>query len=159
MCLERSRLDKADSWKHMKHYQVIRYFFMVGAILTATLAFGADHSPLTLGILPLFNAGDDAFAPAFGQHLALKLFQQLQSEAGHAVLLNPGGIYNPSDDEWLLDYGKKGSADFLVITTLLKMDVPEKGDCIITVQTEIMDLKTGSRLGPWKSAVQINKRN
>ena len=127
--------------------------------LVAGFAHASEQQSLRIGVLPTFNAGGESFAPVFSQHLTLKLFRDLQSDAVNTVLLNPGRFYSPTDDDFLLDYGRRSGVDSLLITTLLKTLVPEKGNSTITVQTEILDLKSGTRSGPWKSAVEISKRN
>ena len=127
--------------------------------LQAPSGRSAKEPTLTVGIPPTFNAGTDAFGETFGQHLALKLFEQLQGTAVRPVLLNPGRLYDPTDNDWLADYGRKSGVDVLLITALLKTETPEKGDWTITVQSEIFDLKSGSRSAPWKNAAAINKRD
>ena len=141
-----------------------RLMLLVAAVsaclaLQAPSARSAKGPTLTVGILPTFNAGTDAFGETFDQHLALKLFEQLQGSAVRPVLLNPGRLYDPTDNDWLVDYGRKSGVDVLLITTLLKTETPEKGDCTITVQGEILDLKSGSRSASWKNAAAINKRD
>lgn len=128
-------------------------------VLLAEFAYAGEQQPLRIGVLPTFNASGESFAPVFSQHLTLKLFRDLQSDSVNTVLLNPGGLYNPADDDFLLGYGRESGVDSLLITTLLKMLVPEKGNSTIAVQTEVLDLKSGTRSGPWKSAVDINKRD
>jgi hypothetical protein len=138
---------------------LLRYMMLINMLLATAVGHCADPPRLTIGILPTFNADTENFGPVFSQHLTLKLFEHLQNQAVRTVLLNPGGLYNPTDDDWLLDYGKKGAADFLVITTLLKTQTPEKGDYTITVHTEILDLKTGSRAGLWQNTVKISRHD
>jgi hypothetical protein len=128
-------------------------------LLTSSMAYPAENGRLTLGVLPTFDAGGAAFSDTFNRHLALKLFEEFEGGIAHPVLLNPGRLYSPADDEWLAEYGGKSGADALLITTLLKTDAPQKGDWTITVQSEILDLKSGKRSAPWKSAAAINKRD
>lgn len=134
-----------------------RAFLVIFVAVLTTTATGQQS--LRLGVLPAFNASGDSFAPVFCQHLTLRLFRDLQNDSVRTVLLNPGGFYTPSDDDFLVDYGRKSGVDFLLITTLLKTIVPEKGSSTITVQTEVLDLNSGTRSGPWKSAAEINRRD
>src|SRR6267378_2569011 len=140
-------------------HKSFRHVALLAALLAAAPGHCADQPPLTIGILPTFNSGGDNFGSVFGQHLALTLFQQLQNNVVRSVLMNPGGRYVPTDDDWLLDYGKRGDVDYLVITTLLKMQVPDKGNCTIMVRTEILDLKSGTRSGPWNHAVEVSRHD
>jgi hypothetical protein len=132
---------------------------VAGLALQAPSGRCAKGPTLTVGILPTFNAGADAFGETFDQHLALKLFEQLQGTAARPVLLNPGRLYDPTDNDWVVEYGRKSGVDVLLITSLLKTEIPEKGDCTITVQSEILELKSGSRSASWKSTAAINKRD
>jgi hypothetical protein len=145
--------------KTMRCCKSLLYAAGLCIFLAGLCAHGTGEQPLRIGVMPTFNASGEPFAPIFSQHLTLKLFRDLQSDAVNSVLLNPGGFYNPDDDDFLLDYGKRSGVDSLLITRLLKTIVPEKGNSTITVQTEVLDLKSGTRSGPWKSAVEINKRD
>src|SRR5215471_8298259 len=119
----------------------------------------AEPQALNIGILPTFNASGESFAPVFSQHLALKLFQDLQGGGAHAVLLNPGGLYAPGDSDFLVDYGKRSGVEALLITTLLKAIIPEKGGVTIRVQTVLLDVNLGPRSGPWMSTAEVSKRD
>lgn len=142
-----------------KYYPAIWCSLLVLLLAPACKANGSAKEDLRLGILPTFNAGGDSFGAVFGQHLALKLLDGLKSESVATVLLNPGGFYNASDDDWLLDYGRQSGVNKLLITTLLKTETPQSGNWTIAVQSEILDLKSGKRSQPWKSTVGINKRD
>ncbi|MGB7844865.1 MAG: hypothetical protein WBL63_04565 [Candidatus Acidiferrum sp.] len=133
----------------------------VSACLTLLAQPGrcAKEPRLTVGILPTFNGGTATFGETFDQHLALKLFEQLRGTAAQPILLNPGRRYDPTDNDWLVEYGQQSGVDLLLITILLKTETPEKGDLTITVQSEILDLKSGSRSAPWKNVATINKRD
>lgn len=131
----------------------------ISLLLLTCEAGSSSKGSFTLGILPTFNAGGDSFGVVFGEHLALKLFEELKSASIHPVLLNPGGYYNATDDDWLLDYGHQSGANALLITSLLKTEMPSNGNWTIIVQTEILDLKSGKRSEPWRSMIETNKHN
>lgn len=148
-----------DETKIMRCSRSILYVACLYALVATLPVHSVGQQTLRIGVLPTFNASGDSFAPVFSQHLTLRLFRDLQSDAVSAVLLNPGGFYNPADNEFLLEYGKRSGVDSLLITTLLKTLVPAKGNSTVTVQTEVLDLKSGTRSGPWKSTAEISKRD
>lgn len=118
-----------------------------------------DHEGITLGILPTVNGSSDAFGATFDQHLQLKLFELFEGSKVRPVLLNPGAMYDPSEEEWLNEYGNSAKCDVLLITMLLKTERPKKGDWTIAVQSELLDLKSGKRSGRWTSQVALDKRD
>lgn len=124
-----------------------------------TLAGATERQRITLGVLPTVNGSGDAFAPTFDQHLTLKLFELFEGSNVRTVLLNPGGMYDPSEEEWLKEYGGSSKCDVLLITILLKSERPEKGNWTIAVRSELLDLKSGKRTGPWTSQVALDRRD
>lgn len=113
-----------------------------------------------VGILPTFDEGGDTFGPVFGQHLTMMLFRDLEEQRAMVpVLLNPGGVYTPSSDEWISDYGQRAGVDEVLITALQKADAPPRGNWTITVRSELVNMSTGKRSGPWTQSATIEKRN
>ena len=131
------------------------------ALLFCQHTAGADKANLVrLGILPTFDEGGDAFGPVFAQHLTMMLFRDLeQQRTVIPVLLNPGGVYTPSSDEWISDYGQQAGVDEVLVTALQKTDTPKNGNWTITVRSELVEIASGKRSTPWTQSASIEKRN
>lgn len=129
--------------------------FLVGPASGRT----TEHEGITLGILPTVNGSSDGFGATFDQHLTLKLSELFEGGKVRPVLLNPGAMYDPSEEEWLNEYGNSAKCDVLLITMLLKTERPAKGNWTIAVQSELLDLKSGKRTGPWTSQVALDRRD
>ena len=139
---------------------VARWVAVVFCCIAWAHSINAAHAAkIHVGILPVFNAGGDPFAPVFNENLTLMIFHELQNSAVTPVLLNPGGLYNPSDDEWIVEYARKTGVTAVVITSLLKTDTPSIGNWKVMVQGEILDLSSEKRSPPWTMFVAMNKRD
>lgn len=124
------------------------------------LACAGDKEVVRVGILPTFDEGGESFGPVFSQYLTMMLFHNLEQQHGIApVLLNPGGVYTPSSDEWIADYAQRADVDEVLVTAFEKPIAPKQGDWILTVRSEMIDVASGKRSDPWKQSATIEKRN
>jgi len=121
----------------------------------ATLA--AAPGKVMVGIFPTYDQGGSSFGPAFTQHLTTMIFQELQNSNVEPVLLNPGGLYTATLDDWTTDYAQKNGVDAVLITVLLNTQMPAKGDFIVQVKGQLLEAKTGNTLASWQSTAPINR--
>lgn len=133
---------------------------LLGVIFLCPMTRAGDKEVVRVGILPTFDEGGESFGPVFSQHLTMMLFHDLEQQHGISpVLLNPGGVYTPSSDEWIADYAQRAEVDEVLVTAFEKPIAPKQGDWILTVRSEMIDLTSGKRSEAWKQSATIEKRN
>jgi hypothetical protein len=133
------------------------FTLVVILLLLSTLAWAASPTKVAVGVLPTYDQGGSSFGPEFCQHLTTMIFQELQSSSVEPLLLNPGGLYTGTADEYTLDYARKNDVDVALITVLLTTEMPAKGDFTIKVKSDLVDLKTGASMASWQSTTAINR--
>ncbi len=120
----------------------LRGFTLVAILLLfSTFALAAAPAKVVVGVLPTYDQGGSNYGPEFCQHLTTMIFQELQSSSVQPLLLNPGGLYTGTADEYTLDYARKSDVDVALVTVLLTTDMPAKGDFTIKVKADLVDLK------------------
>ena len=124
-------------------------------LLLPPRAFAA--SKIAVGIFPTYDQSGVGFGSALSQHLTTLLYRELQKTAIEPILLNPGGLYTSVQDEFTGEYAEKNDVQMILVTVLLKPDMPKKGDFVIQVKSDLIDLKTGKSLASWQSSVPINR--
>lgn len=139
-----------------------RYWFAVimALLFLGHSAWAGDKEVVRLGILPTFDEGGESFAPVFSQYLTMMMFHDLEQQRGLSpVLLNPGGVYTPSSDEWIADYAQRADVDEVLVTVLQKQEASKQGELTITVRSEMINLASGKRSAAWMQSATIEKRN
>lgn len=131
--------------------------FVVGTLLTMP-ALAAPAGRVVVGVFPTYDQGGSNYGPEFCQHLSTMIFYELRNSSVDPLLLNPGGLYTATADEYTLDYARKDKVDVALITVLLNTEMPAKGDFTIRVKGDLIDLKTGASIFSWQSTAPI-KRN
>lgn len=126
-------------------------------LFTSLLA--ASSGKVVVGVLPTYDQGGSNFGPDFCQHLTTMIFEELQNSTVQPILLNPGGLYTATADEYTLDYANKSGADVALITVLLNTEMPAKGDFTIKVKADLIELKNGTSLLSWQSTTPINRHD
>jgi hypothetical protein len=125
--------------------------------LFPSFAFATAPAKVVVGVFPTYDQAGESFGQPFSQHLTAIMFRELQDSPVEPVLLNPGGIYTPVEDEWINDYAQKNDIDLALVTVLLKTDIPKKGDATLQVKAELLDVKSGKPVASWQSTVPINR--
>jgi hypothetical protein len=126
-------------------------------LLLSTSALAASPPKVVVGVLPTYNQGGSNYGPEFCQHLTTMIYQELQSSSVQPFLLNPGGLYTATADEYTLDYARKSDVDVALVTVLLTTEMPAKGDFTIKVKADLVDLKNGASMASWQSTTPINR--
>lgn len=111
-----------------------------------------------VGILPVFDASGDAQSEVFTSHLTLMIYERLQGSAVQPRLLNPGGLYNPLSPEWPIEFGESAGVDVLLISTMLSTEKPKKGDWTLRVETSLLDIRSGKKVGPALYRYDIDRK-
>lgn len=111
--------------------------------LLATLPAQAQKKAI-VGIMPVFDASGDVAGEILTQHLTTLIYDAMRDSSVEPVLLSPGGVYTPTDKEWVLDFGKQSGVDAVLISTLQPSNRPKKGDWTIRVETELVDVSSGT---------------
>jgi len=132
---------------------------VLGFVLVFTSLLSAAPGKVVVGVLPTYDQGGSNFGPEFCQHLTTMIYEEMQSSAVQPLLLNPGGLYTAMADEYTIDYAKKSGVDVALITTLLTTEMPPKGDFIIKVKGDLIDLKTGASITTWQTTTPINRHD
>jgi hypothetical protein len=133
--------------------------YIVVFVLLFTSLLRASPGKVVVGVLPTYDQGGSNFGPEFCQHLTTGIFQELQNSAVEPLLLNPGGLYSATADEYTLDYARKSGVDVALVTVLLTTEMPPKGDFTIKVKGDLIDLKTGTSMLSWQSTTTINRHD
>lgn len=131
---------------------------LVVTILLSLPTLAAPAGKVVVGVFPTYDQGGSNYGPEFCQHLSTMIYQELQSSSVEPRLLNPGGLYTATADEYTLEYARKSNVDTALITVLLNTEMPDKGDFTIKVKGDLIDLKTGASIVSWQSTTPI-KRN
>ncbi len=133
------------------------FTLVVISLLLSTFGWATSTAKVVVGVLPTYDQGGSNYGPEFCQHLTTMIFQELQSSSVQPLLLNPGGLYTGTADEYTLDYARKSDVDVALVTVLLTTDMPAKGDFTIKVKADLVDLKTGASMASWQSTTAINR--
>ena len=134
-----------------------RFTLVVILLLSSTFALATSPAKVVVGVLPTYDQGGSNYGPEFCQHLTTMIFQELQGSLVQPLLLNPGGLYTGTADEYTLDYARKSDVDVALVTVLLTTDMPAKGDFTIKVKADLVDLKAGASMASWQSTTAINR--
>ncbi len=133
------------------------FTFTIIILLLSTSVLAASPGKVVVGVLPTYDQGGSNYGPEFCQHLTTMIFEELQSSSVQPLLLNPGGLYTATADEYTLDYARKSDVDVALITVLLTTEMPAKGDFTIKVRSDLVDLKTGASMASWQSTTPISR--
>ena len=87
------------------------------------------------------------------------IYDESRESVDHPLLLNPGGMYTPLDEDWIRDYSSKAGADVALSSTLLQVTIPAKGEVALQVRSRVLDLKTGTEIASWSSTTSINRHD
>jgi hypothetical protein len=117
-------------------------------ILGFALPLLAQGNQVVLGILPVY----DSTAERYGNHLApnitYMLFQHFQGAPNiQPVLLSPGGLYEPTADDWITEYAQKSKVDAVLLATLLPSVKEGERHRYLQFEVQLLDVASGKRSG------------
>src|SRR5258708_10697316 len=132
------RTMKARTWKAIR---LVPLCFLAVLTLTASGATpAASGHKVLLGIMPVYDISGELFGDDFARNLTYIVFRDLQSnDAVEPVLLNPGGVYDPKADDWVMDYGHNANVD-AVLVMQLDSDRQRRGNTTLTLTSEVREL-------------------
>lgn len=141
-------------------------------VLVACTALFAQQKPaaappptaaprLMVGIMPTYDSSGESFGEDFSRYITLMIFQELYpSDKLEPMMLNPGGIYSPLEEEWIVDFGRKSNVDAVLVTNVLESDKPKNSNnWALKMETFVVDLKTGKKGNATTLTVPISKKD
>ena len=116
---------------------------------------------LLVGVMPTYDSSGESFGEDFSRYLTLMIFQELYpSDKIEPVMLNPGGIYSPLEQEWIVDFGRKANVDAVLVTNVLESDKPKNSNnWALKMEAFVVDLKTGNKGNTTLLTVPISKKD
>lgn len=116
---------------------------------------------LLVGIMPTYDSSGESFGEDFSRYITLMMFQELYpSDKVEPLMLNPGGVYSPLEEEWILDFGRKSNVDAVLVTNVLESDKPKNSsNWALKMETFIVDLKTGKKGNTRTLTAPISKKD
>ncbi|MGH9531399.1 MAG: hypothetical protein ACRD2Q_03345 [Terriglobales bacterium] len=134
-------------------------FLMAVSLPAAEQSSSASAPRIYLGVFPVLDLSGETFGETFAQQLTTMIFNELQDHSGiQPVLLNPGGLYVTPLDDWIVEYGRAAEVDVVLITSLMRTERPKKGDWILRVESQLVEMQTGNRSSKLAFSESINKR-
>jgi hypothetical protein len=79
---------------------------------------GGEGGILRVGILPVQDETGEAFGETLSENLTRLIFYDLAKLGMQSVFLNPGGTFDPSDNEWISEIAKQERTDAVLLTRL-----------------------------------------
>ena len=125
----------------------------------AAAAQKAAGPQYTVGVAPVFDASGDPWGEEMASHVTMLTFEELRSQAISPVLISPGGVYNPLDEDWIREYGRSAGVDVVLVTTLQRSDRPHNGDWTLKMETFLLDVNGSGRSTPAVHTQSTNRRN
>jgi hypothetical protein len=98
-----------------------RKCFAVVALTALLLTSGsaapaAGGNKILVGILPVYDTSGESFGDEFSRNVTFIIFRELQASSNiEPVLLMPGGVYTPTADDWIQEYGRSANVDEVVV--------------------------------------------
>ncbi len=159
--------------------------FHLPAVMLATglspLCAFAQSGPVTVGILPVYDASSAPYGETMAPTLTMSLYRTIAKVTPRIMLLNPGGLYNPGEVDAVLEYARAAGATAVVVGTLKSPERRGKESHLaaeafvidlnsarrssaITARTKVSESdiqkKPGSGLAPWLAeAVAVSTGN
>jgi hypothetical protein len=111
----------------------------------AALAF-AQGQRIVLGILPVYDSSAENYNENFAPNLTYLLYQELLKIPDvQPVLLSPGGLYEPSGEDWFLEYARRANVDAVLVTRQLPSIRPDERHRLLKFEVQVLDVNTGKR--------------
>jgi hypothetical protein len=131
------------------------------SLLFSLAAFAQKTPPsrVSLGIAPVFDASGDPWGEDLAAHITFMMFDELRNQSVYPVLINPGGVYNPMDEDWIREYGKQSGVDAVLVTTLQRSQRPREGDWTLKVEALVIEVNGSGRSPSQLFTQSINRRN
>ncbi|MFC6646443.1 hypothetical protein ACFQBQ_12780 [Granulicella cerasi] len=112
----------------------------------------------TVGVMPVYDNSLESIGQEFTEGTTLILLQQLESRGVATTLLNPGGVYLPSDNDLIQGYGQGSNTALVLVTQLNQVEFP-KGkfkDGFLVVTASLVQSATGSAtpLGTFREKIK-----
>ena len=128
--------------------------------LTLSGAAQKDVGPrYAVGVAPVFDASGDPWGEDMAAHVTLMMFDELRSQSVFPVMISPGGVYNPLDEDWIREYGKEAGVDVVLVTTLQRSDRPRSGDWTLKMESFLLEVNGSGRSTPTVYTQSTNRRN
>jgi hypothetical protein len=145
----------------MKRVAILLLLIALCAGISVAQDKAAAPQRLMTGVMPVYDSSGESFGEDFSRYLTLMVFQELYPSAKvEPVLLNPGGVYTPLEDEWTVDFGRKSNVDAVLVTNVQESDKPKNSNnWALKMEAFIVDLKDGKKSTPRMLIVPISKRD
>lgn len=137
-----------------------RFLSFCACVSFACLLHAQDRAGIkAIGIMPVLDTSGEAYGQVFAQNMTAMIYQKLNGASLNVLLLNPGGLYNPIIVESITDYAQTTNVDLVLVTTLLSVTEPKKGDFTLQVEAKLTDPKSGKDLNTFKASYTIPRRD
>jgi hypothetical protein len=99
-----------------------------------------------IGVMPMFDASAEDIGPLFAEQTTLILQQTLQAAGVHAVYLNPGGVYTPTDIDLIRDTSERYGVSAVLVTTFPRVFRPKgnRGPILLELKAQLVNPKDGT---------------
>lgn len=141
----------------MMMYRLLTYLMavMVVAVLGVTpYATAQPETKVSVGILPTYDSSGERGIGTLVKALPPILFDKLGRTTVQPVMLNPGGLYSPLEEEWFLEYGRTAGVDALLITSVTEQ-VKKTGRLL--VESELVEVASGKRSSKFVASTRFKR--
>jgi len=96
--------------------------------------------------MPMFDASTEDIGPLFAEQTTLILQQSLQAAGVHAVYMNPGGVYTPTDIDLIRDTSEHYAISAVLVTTFPRVFRPKgnRGPILLELKAQLVNPKDGT---------------
>jgi hypothetical protein len=115
-------------------------------VIGFTLPVVAQSGRVVLGIVPVYDSTAEKYAQHLAPNITYMLYQELQKLPDiQPVLLSPGGLYDPTADDWITEYGQKSHVDAVLIATLLPSVKDGNRHRFLRFDVQLLGISDGKR--------------
>jgi hypothetical protein len=119
---------------------------VIVAVCGFTLPMVAQTNRVVVGIMPVYDSTAEDYALHLAPNITYMLFQALQSLPNvQPTLLSPGGLYDPTADDWIAEFAQKSHVDAVLIATLLPSVKDGDRHRFLQFDLQLFDPSTGKR--------------
>jgi hypothetical protein len=123
--------------------------------VTALLLMAGTASAQKLAIMPTYNASILPIGDQMSQFLTVELFRSFWTAGKDSVLVNPGGVYLPEDNDLIVAEAAPLHASFALVTKLLPVVKLPKDKETISLHAWLVSIPDGAitELGTYSKTV------
>jgi len=135
---------------------------LIGLGLALSASPALAQKKISVGILPTYDISGQSYGGPVSQMLTGMLYQQFASNSHfQPVFLNPGGLWDPSQNSWIVEYVQTLSTplDVVLATTFTEPETPKKGDLILHLKSVALDPKTGDAIQTTVAGAPLKDRS